>query len=1107
MTPVYGRIDVHKHMLRAPETYIGSPHAFTGNQYLIRDGSIVFESVTFVPGLIKLFDEIMGNAADNGLRTKVGGSDVPPISVNVDRQRVTVVNGGMAIPIEMSETENMYIPELIFGTVLTSSHYTDEESVSGGKNGYGAKATNVFSSEFVVDICDGVHHYVQRFSNNMFDVEAPTITEDTQAPYVSISYVLDFHRFEITEYSDDYIALMEHVSANYAFSCRQDVIFNDRSYGAIDAMEYINRVGVDGVRPHSYFSSEQLSISGLAYLEFAVAATETELEPISFVNGINTYVGGIHVELVLKRTLAALHTLWDSPVGNAKRHLLIVVSMSLNRPSFRSQAKDYLTGPPIRLGHIPPQVYRSLGLDAELRQYSGMSRKVEGEISLLMENKIEGLVDANRAGKRAEDCTLLIMEGPSTVMYATQYINSMPGGRNLYGVLIDHGIVPNASIEAEAIERHPSVQRLRKALGSRRHPRYHRIILMSDADPDGYHINMLKILILHRYYPEFLAAGRVNIHSSPLLRVHIGGSAPSVHLHCMTQYDDLLKEHPRASVRYMKGLGSSEEEDVRDDASRCLLTRLEVDPEMERTMRLFFSPNQCNARQEMIQRVDMNKGIIPLGHMESRTVSSYFNLEGLIYAVAHNRRTIPGMDGLKMTYRKVIWGTLCEFSKNKSPKNGSLENITRAKISHLVGLVASRVGYDFAETNMEGVIIRGASPYKNNYPLLQPLGQFGSLEAGIKGATKARYLHTAPSDILFYLFPPRDVPFLEMTRGHGVDTGEPALLLPILPISMLNGLCGIGFGFNTMMPSFNVDDIIKWLVDRMDGLVPRHCRAFIKNNPLIDIHLRPDRKRPCASDSEDDYEPEVSPVYMQSQGAWERTKVRNKNCIDIKITALPVGVLLKDYIMRLEDLKTRGIIEDFTNHSIMKVDIRVKGLMFRGFFFDKLPHTDHPKGLSDVAVKMHLRTEHVLSNLVAIGLDGLIRRYSNPCALLEDFYRWRLEYYEMRITYEQGELREKIINLDIQRRLSVLLGQVENFSNLSIEEQNVHLATHDIPRNLVDAIPFRHINGNRRAYLEREIQERRDTLATYDTIDAKWLWKEDLEQFRLVKDKPNKRVN
>lgn len=95
--------------------------------------------------------------------------DTLKVNIDVENGVISVHNNGTGIPIEMHATENMYVPELIFGNLLTSSNYDDSErKVTGGRNGYGAKLCNIFSQEFTVETGDsnkGLKYKQVRFSH------------------------------------------------------------------------------------------------------------------------------------------------------------------------------------------------------------------------------------------------------------------------------------------------------------------------------------------------------------------------------------------------------------------------------------------------------------------------------------------------------------------------------------------------------------------------------------------------------------------------------------------------------------------------------------------------------------------------------------------------------------------------------------------------------------------------------------------------------------------------------------------------------------------------------------------------------------------------------
>lgn len=121
---------------------------------MYENGELVNRPVSYVPGLYKIFDEILVNAADNKQRDPTMDS----VKVDIDQEGncVSVYNNGDGIPVEIHSEEGVYVPELIFGHLLTSSNYDDDvKKTTGGRNGYGAKLTNIFSTEFVIQTADG----------------------------------------------------------------------------------------------------------------------------------------------------------------------------------------------------------------------------------------------------------------------------------------------------------------------------------------------------------------------------------------------------------------------------------------------------------------------------------------------------------------------------------------------------------------------------------------------------------------------------------------------------------------------------------------------------------------------------------------------------------------------------------------------------------------------------------------------------------------------------------------------------------------------------------------------------------------------------------------
>jgi DNA topoisomerase II len=180
----YKKFTQLEHVLARPGMYIGSTEHDEIKQWVLGDqGHMVERLLTFSPGLFKIFDEILVNAIDHSTDP---AHQVDKISVEVDRETgaVTVTNTGTGIPVEMHPQHHMYVPELIFGNLMTSSNYDDtQERVVGGTNGYGSKLTNIFSTKFSVETADPENKkvYAQEWTENMSVCGKPSIKKYTKA--------------------------------------------------------------------------------------------------------------------------------------------------------------------------------------------------------------------------------------------------------------------------------------------------------------------------------------------------------------------------------------------------------------------------------------------------------------------------------------------------------------------------------------------------------------------------------------------------------------------------------------------------------------------------------------------------------------------------------------------------------------------------------------------------------------------------------------------------------------------------------------------------------------------------------------------------------------
>ncbi|KRH91943.1 DNA topoisomerase type II, partial [Pseudoloma neurophilia] len=198
-----------EHILLRPETYIGPVDQHTQQMYILQGDRIISKEINYVPGLYKIFDEILVNAADN----KIRDPKMNKLIVDINKDKISVYNNGKGIPIKIHKKENVYVPELIFGQLLTSSNYDDKEKkVTGGRNGYGAKLCNIFSKEFIIETADkeeGLYYY-QKYSKNMSIKEEPIIKEKKiNESFTKITFIPDLKRFHMEEMDEDIINLLK----------------------------------------------------------------------------------------------------------------------------------------------------------------------------------------------------------------------------------------------------------------------------------------------------------------------------------------------------------------------------------------------------------------------------------------------------------------------------------------------------------------------------------------------------------------------------------------------------------------------------------------------------------------------------------------------------------------------------------------------------------------------------------------------------------------------------------------------------------------------------------------------------------------------------------
>jgi len=418
-----------EHILELPDTYVGSIDTSVESRWIYNEskGEMEWRTVRFCPGFLKVFDELLVNALDHKVRQegriKAGLADQVPvkhIDITLTDTTISVKNDGNGVPVDTHAETGVWAPELIFGHLLTSSNYDKaEEKTVGGKNGYGAKLTNIFSSSFVVDTVDHLakKKYKQEWTKNMSVVAKPVVTASVVKPYTHITYTPDLSRFlwssgaatntvtaaaaaaaAITTIPADMLAVLATRVVDAAACAGRDcrVTLNGKVLSANTFPKYIELYLADSdsastepltnvLAPDAAAAAAPIKEKPKKVIAYEQAGERWEIgailtrelhgetppdeRHISFVNGIATRRGGKHVDFITRTVLTEFCAIakrkakLDLTPAMLKDSLVWFVNSTIVNPSFDTQTKETLTTPVSKFGSEPvltPKFYDQL---------------------------------------------------------------------------------------------------------------------------------------------------------------------------------------------------------------------------------------------------------------------------------------------------------------------------------------------------------------------------------------------------------------------------------------------------------------------------------------------------------------------------------------------------------------------------------------------------------------------------------------------------------------------------------------------------------------------------------------------------------------------------
>jgi DNA topoisomerase-2 len=961
MTETIQKLTHIEHILKRPDSYVGPVDQTREPYWVIEGDAFVKKSVQYSPALLKIFDEILVNAID---RNSLFPKAVSSILVNLDPETgaITISNNGPlgGIAVREHPTEGVWNPELTFGHLLTSTNYDDtQKRIVGGRNGYGAKLANIYSSHFEITIKDGENKllYTQSWSHNMTKCNPPKIKKFSGATsVVNITFIPDWKRFGgMTHMTDDvYEIFKKRVwDCNVSTSSNCKVKFQGEPLAKTSFDKYAKM----------YTQTDSIVCTSSERWSVCIAPSQDGFEQVSFVNGICTTKGGTHVDHVASQIVAAMGTKFKLKPQQVKNTFFVFVKATLENPSFSSQVKSECTSKVSDFGSRfePPASFVKAALRSgiqdelhTLSKYKEMQQLKKTDAGA-KKSKISGvpkLDDANKAGTtHSHRCTLIITEGDSAKTLAVAGLSVV--GRDYYGVFPLRGKCKNVrDASVKTLTENKEFSDLKKILGLQQGKdytdtkdlRYGRLLIMTDADNDGSHIKGLILNMFHYFWPSLLKLNFVESMVTPIIKANKGKQTMSFYTDHAFRGWYATHQYDGWKIKYYKGLGTSTSQEAREYFKNidALVVKFDVDAMTDASMTLAFDKKKSDDRKTWLLDTSVKDSRdleIQYGKVERITISDFVHKDLVNFSMADLKRSIAHVvDGLKPSQRKVLYAC---FHKNLKEE---------MKVAQLAAYVADKSAYHHGEVSLADTIVKLANDYvgSNNVNLLVPCGQFGTRLMGGKDASQTRYIFTKLAPETRAVFDPLDEPVLTHLEDDGRRI-EPEFYAPTIPMVLVNGTEGIGTGFSCSVPPFNPKDIVSNIRRILDGDAVVPMRPYYRG-------FKGTMTRDGTS--------------WVAEGIWN----------DGVITELPPGRWTQDFKEYLDELVDKKVISGYTNKSTIEdVHFIVSGYAgadpVKDFKLRKVIHTSN----------MHLF--HPVRG---------IHRYETPEEILTDFVLVRKHYYVKR---------------------------------------------------------------------------------------------------------------
>ena len=631
-------------------------HKYTADEIQILEGLEavrkrpgMYIGSTSARGLHHLVYEIVDNAVDEAL---AGYCSVIDVSINEDNS-ITVVDDGRGIPVDINKKAGKSAVEVVFTILHAGGKFGGGGyKVSGGLHGVGASVVNALSGWLTVEVKRDGKIYTQSYKRGIADGELKKVgTCDKNDTGTKVTFMPDDTIFEETVF--DYDVLKTRLREMAFLTKGIKIILRDKRNlnndpdftekvrefhyegGIKEFVQYLNKSKAPLYDDILYFEGTKNNV----YVEVALQHNDSYNESsFSFVNNINTPEGGTHLtgfknaitktfndyaksSKMLKESEPALSG------EDIREGMTAIISIKIEEPQFEGQTKQKLGNSEAR-GAVESIVSEQLTYYLEqnpavariiceksinsqrAREAARKAREAARRKSPLEGGGLPGKL-ADCSDKNPENCEIFIVEGDSAGGSA-----KTARSRATQAILPLRGKILNVEkARLDRIYENKEIKAMITAFGTGIHEdfditklRYHKIIIMTDADVDGAHIATLMLTFLYRFMPELIKQGYVYLAQPPLYKLEKNKKV--WYAYSDEELNSILKEVGRDNnnkIQRYKGLGEMDAEQLWEttmDPEKRILLRVNMDDEAESELDLTFTTlmgDQVEPRREFIE--------------------------------------------------------------------------------------------------------------------------------------------------------------------------------------------------------------------------------------------------------------------------------------------------------------------------------------------------------------------------------------------------------------------------------------------------------------------------------------------------------------------------